>query len=193
MSRAFSVTDLYVAGTVLDLVGGYLIARGLLVKLRTLVARAGTYVGSNSYMAVGAVEDRVDARAGLVILGCGFLTQALGYEVTLALNPKTTPTAEHALIALGLAVVAGAAALGVWWQTRDHFTRSGLIQLACVEMPGDGGPPIEHALPDRDTLARYGFVWRPGADGEPTEQIIFRVFGEIETRSLTSDPVRPSL
>jgi len=72
----FAVTDLFLVGTALDLLGGFLIAKGLLVSTPVLVLRSGNFWGGNPTVPVGAVEDRIDAKAGLLILAVGFTLQA---------------------------------------------------------------------------------------------------------------------
>jgi hypothetical protein len=186
----FAVTDLFVVGTALDLVGGALIAKGLLVSTPVLALRAGTYWGGNPNVAVGAIEDRTDAQVGLLILGLGFILQAAGYIATLAAEPKVPASGSRAFTALGLVAVAVAVSALAWRFARLQMIRRALMKLARLDT-NDMSPPRVRDLPDLKELAIYGRAWKgrqTALDG-PREEMdrddVRLIFGDIETCSET--------
>jgi hypothetical protein len=187
----FAVADLFLVGTALDLVGGVLIAKGLLISLPVLAARAATLFGGNPAVAVGAVEDRVDARFGLFTLGAGFVLQASGYFVTLTDEPIIGGSTARALTALGMALTAIVVVLIAWRVARDRMIRRDLIHLACLEKKG--GPTV-HSLPDLAKLAAYGRAWKgPQSKGDGERAEIDRddvrlIFGDVQTRRPPEPP-----
>jgi hypothetical protein len=177
----FALADLFLVGTALDLVGGVLIAKGLLVSLRTLGVRATTFWGGNPTVAVGAVEDRVDAQFGLLALAFGFVLQALGYFVTLLSEPTANASGGRAFTALGLAVAAALAVLFAWSRLRIGMIRRSLVMLACWERTARKSTLTD--APSLPALAGYGRAWIPGPDEESDEEAVARVFGSLDTRS----------
>lgn len=182
----FAVTDLFLVGTALDLVGGVLIAKGLVVSMPVLAVRSGTFWGGNPTVAVGAVEDRVDAQAGLLILGLGFAFQAAGYVATLATEPRASGSGARALTALGLAAVGAAVSGTAWWVVRSKMIRRNLILLARLDVKDNTSPPALRDLPDLNDLAMYGRAWKGRKlTVEPRNEIdrdeVRLIFGGLET------------
>jgi hypothetical protein len=183
----FAISDLFLVGTALDLVGGALIAHGLLTSLDVLAGRAGTFWGGNPTVAVGAVEDRVDAQFGLITLGLGFTLQATGYFLGLDLEPSVTASAGRAVTGLALGALSAVAVLTAWRCTRDRLVARNLVELARWEITNLLVSPTLHDLPDLTSLASYGRAWDQGADGETDSAVVARLFGPISTRSPAPD------
>jgi hypothetical protein len=190
MCDLFSLTDLFLVGTALDLVGGYLIAHALLISTQTLGFRSGTYWGGNPDLALGAIEDRIDARAGLLILGTGFTFQAAGYFTTLLDEPVIPASTARAFVALGLALLAAGAALLLWWRLRPRQIEQSVIELArwyeFGARPGDMQMrDTRDELPSTTALWTFAKVWRlperPLAN-ETADEAVKRMFPELETR-----------
>jgi hypothetical protein len=185
----FAVTDLFLVGTALDLLGGFLIAKGLLVSTPVLVLRSGNFWGGNPTVPVGAVEDRIDAKAGLLILAVGFTLQAAGYIATLAAKPVVRRSGDRAFTALGLATVAVVISLLAWRLARPRLIRRDLIRLARWDVKALGDTPRLRGLPDLKELAEYGRAWKgrqTTLDG-PREEMdlddVRLIFGDVQTGS----------
>jgi hypothetical protein len=113
---SFSVDDLFVVGSSFDLLGGYLLGRGLLAsaeEVATLTTQAPQMDGKiNAFQAVAQIEAWADAIGGLVSLACGFVLQAGGYVALIAgaaLNtggPRAMTSLFLGVFAAGLAFLA---------------------------------------------------------------------------------------
>ena len=184
----FAVTDLFVVGTALDLVGGFLIAKGLLVSMPVLLLRSDTFWGGNPNVAVGAVEDRIDAQAGLLILGFGFILQAAGYVATLASEPVLHSSGDRAWTAVVLAVLTAALSFLAWHLARPRLVRRALLRLACIKTE-DSGTTTMLDLPNLGRLAAYGRAWKgrqtklTGSRQEQDADDVRLIFGSVETNS----------
>jgi hypothetical protein len=185
----FAVADLFLVGTALDLVGGVLIAKGLLISLDVLAVRAASFWGGNPAVAVGAVEDRVDARFGLSTLAVGFTLQATGYFVALATESVIPASLERAFTALALAAFAVVVAVIAWRLARPRMIRRDLVWLARLQIKDVRQGPSLRELPDIGELASYGRAWRgprsqlTGSRAEIDRDDVRHIFGEIETQS----------
>jgi hypothetical protein len=185
----FAVTDLFLVGTGLDLLGGMLLAKGLLVAMPVLAIRSGTFWGGNPTVAVGAIEDRADALAGLVILGLGFTLQASGYVATLAAEPKVPASTSRALMALALVAITVTAAAVAWRSAREGMIRRDLLMLARLKVKDNTSRPELRDLPDLNDLALYGRAWRgrqttlDGPRDEMDLDDVRLIFGAVETAS----------
>jgi hypothetical protein len=77
MAAPFSVDDAFTVGVSFDLLGGFLLGRGLLAHPLQIAVRNTnvTMPGSrfNAAEAVNQIQSRADASVGLVSLGTGFL------------------------------------------------------------------------------------------------------------------------
>ena len=161
-----SLLDLFVVGLALDLVGAYLLARGLILS-PTDIARLGTWAGVEVGVQVDRIRARIDASTGLTALFIGFGLQAVGYVLTLLEVEIATGLRELAA-ALVLALLAVAAWLWWWRQTREGRTRRLLVRVALArEGTGDPGDERRPGWTYRKAalLVRYG----QGA-GYPLEQ-----------------------
>ena len=77
-SDPLSVGDLFIVGVAFDLLGGYYLARGLLLKPLDVAQWVATLTGGNPYAAASHITAAADARVGLLYLAVGFLLQAGG-------------------------------------------------------------------------------------------------------------------
>ena len=155
MAVPLSVDDAFTVGVSFDLLGGFLLGRGLLAHPLQIASRNihVTVVGSgfNAPEAVAQIESRADAFAGLISLAIGFLLQAGGYVVLIA-GAKIDKGLGRAAFAVLLAVLAAGIAFFVFRRLRDGWVLSLAVNVAranpftgCME---------EH--PDGDTLVALG-------------------------------------
>lgn len=158
-----SVTDLFAVGLALDLVGAYLLSRGLLASYPTLALRAGTYWDGNPHVAADLAEDRVDGRFGVAYLVLGFTLQAVGYVLDLALSPSTEGSLGRAGVALGLALSTGAGALLLWRRKRREHLKRTLLEMAYWDT--SVSPPIRGDL----LYAGLALKWAASAGFSPDE------------------------
>lgn len=79
-----SLTDLFLVGLALDVVGAVVLAKGLLTPPVKIYRLSATYVGSNPTAAYDRIEARVAAEFGLTYLAGGFLFQVIGYGAEVA-------------------------------------------------------------------------------------------------------------
>jgi LPXTG-motif cell wall-anchored protein len=161
----FTVADLFVVGLAFDLVGAYLLSRGLLASHHSLAVHATSYWGGNPTVAVGLAEDRVDGRFGLLYLALGFAVQAVGYLLDLALDPSTDASLARAIVAGGLAVASGGGAYLLWKRRRRTALKGTLIEMARYDTSSAKGPPIRADAPYADV-----FDWAAVA-GIPPEEL----------------------
>jgi hypothetical protein len=140
------VTDLFAIGIGCDIAGAYLLARGLLVSPRALWVRF-TFAGLMTRF-VDEARDRVMAVVGLLALVTGFLIQALGYALTLAIGSSSDKSFTRALVALALSAATVALVVGVEAATRRRRLRSLLLAIARADTVGEGpaGAPTLRVL-----------------------------------------------
>jgi len=72
-----SLDDVFTTGVAFDLLGGFLLARGLLADPRDMAHRASTRIGYNSAIVAREVRAQADGEAGLAMLVVGFLLQCV--------------------------------------------------------------------------------------------------------------------
>jgi hypothetical protein len=126
----FAVMDLFVVGLGFDLVGAWLLARGLIAKPEIIVMRNASYWASNAPSALASAQDRIDGLFGVGSLLLGFMLQALGYVLDLAgVGTTTADSSARTLTALGLLTVAVVLALGAW-----RLSHNGLLRVLLTEM-----------------------------------------------------------
>jgi hypothetical protein len=145
-AAAFHVTDLFAVGIGFDIAGAYLLARGLLLTpyglwVRFTLAGAGTRF-------VDEARDRAMAVVGLAALVFGFMIQALGYALSLAVEPPAGKSVTSALVAVGLATLAALAIVSGERITRRRRLRSLFVAIARADTTGDGpaGAPTVRIL-----------------------------------------------
>jgi len=183
----FDLADLFVVGLSLDLVGAYLLAKGLLASPSVFSIRSASFWGDNPHVVVGSAEDRVDALFGLGALLAGFALQALGYFLALAIASSDDHSACDGLVALGLGAAVAAMVLLVWRLTHDRVVLRTITEIARWEVTSSNDPPQRTSDPDAGRLASYAQAWRGGKrSGETAADYLRREFGIESVR--ISDP-----
>jgi hypothetical protein len=152
----FAVTDLFVVGLGFDLVGAWLLARGLIAKPQIIVSRNTSYWGSNAPSALAAAEDRIDGQFGVASLLLGFGCQAVGYVLDLA-GVGTTPvhSTGRTVTALGLLLAAVVIALGVRHVSRTRLLLSLLVEIAHWQATSADKPAVRQDRADPAQLASW--------------------------------------
>jgi hypothetical protein len=126
MPALFSVDDAFTVGASFDLVGGYLLGRGLLASPSEIARRGGTYWGYNAAETISQVKAGADARVGLTSLGIGFMLQAGGY-VALIAGARVDTGAWRAIASVALSLVVST---GWYWALRGGRLR--IVKRLCV-------------------------------------------------------------
>lgn len=183
----FVLEDLIVGAFGFEIVGAYLLARGLLTDPRSIAVRATTRA-FDVPTARSNAEDRVDASYGLACIGLGLALQVVGLLLVLA-NGSTVVGRSFGAIAAAVGVLLAAAGLACagYRLTRTRRVKRLLVEIASFELYGDD--VLEH--PQADLLRWLGEDFGEAArDNESDEDYCRRVFG-VETfhRSLRTTPV----
>jgi hypothetical protein len=151
MTNPFSVEDSFTIGVAFDLLGGYLLGRGLLASPYEIAQRESTRWGWNSAEVIGQIRAGADARVGLASLAIGFVLQAGGY-VALIAGAAVSTGGPQAVLSVALAVVAG---FGWWFLLRRvhiHLVKRLVVAVARTNpVSGDLGE-----LPDGGRLLALG-------------------------------------
>lgn len=179
------VDDLFVAGIGLDIVGAYLLGRGVVASPATIMRRSRAHWNLSPPLLVDQAEARADGRAGFAVLGAGFGVQALGYVLSLGLSAGDPGSGwARAGIAVACGVAAAALAWTTWRLTRIRRLKRQLVELARIDL--DSGQ--RHAKPAANLLCMLGQAcdWpltlaELGLDGN--ELYCRRVFGVTDTWS----------
>jgi hypothetical protein len=133
MAVPLSVDDAFTVGVSFDLLGGFLLGRGLLARPLQIAVRNThvTVVGSrfNAAEAVSQIQSRADASAGLVSLAIGFLLQAGGY-VALVAGAKVDTGLVRGVLAVVLALAAAAGAFLAFRRVRDRLVLRLAVEVA---------------------------------------------------------------
>lgn len=161
-----SVYDLFVVGIALDLVGAFLVARGLLVSPVDLGGMSGRSVGAiDAKVMAERLADRVHAEAGLLSLALGFLLQLVGYLGVI--GGATYGTGKwDVLFAVLLAAMAAAIVAGTYRSLSNPRRRAVLVAFS--KQRGPVNPTL---------LARIGAEWKwPRLPGEADEEYVARTF-----------------
>lgn len=135
MSCYLSLTDLFLVGLALDVVGAAILAKALLLKPDTIFRMSTNYPGTNAYLVVDRAQQRVAAEFGVGYLGVGFLLQVIGYSAELA-GVNNATGATQLLGALALAALAAGIASVTWtkrnrWRTNAFANK--VLQLQHAE------------------------------------------------------------
>jgi hypothetical protein len=155
MSIPVSVDDAFTVGVSFDLLGGYLLGRGLLASPNE-IARRTTQIttwgqGFNAAEAVTHIRSRADALAGLLALGLGFLLQWGGYVALIGgATVETGP--GRAVAAAALAIVAAGLAFRLFRRIRWRLIKRFSVQVARAN-PATG---TMDDFPDQETLIAIG-------------------------------------
>lgn len=133
MRHWVSIDDLFVVGIALDLIGGYLLARGLLSSPGDIGRRTNASAPRpselNHHEASGHVQDRANGEIGLWTLGMGFVLQAAGYLLVIAGVPLRTG-ADRPLGAVVLGAIVAAVVLVGLRRLRRRRVRSLMVKVA---------------------------------------------------------------
>ncbi len=155
MSIPLSVDDAFTVGVSFDLLGGYLLGRGLLASPNEIAGRTTQLTtwgqGFNAVEAVTHIRSRADARAGLISLGIGFALQGGGYVALIAGATVDTGPAR-AVLSVAFALVAAGVAFLAFRQVRWRLVKRLAVQVARAN-PGTGQMD---ELPDETTLVALG-------------------------------------
>ena len=177
-ASVLQVTDLFAVGIGFDIAGAYLLARGLLISphglwVRFTIAGAGTRF-------VDEAKDRVMAVVGLGALASGFMIQAFGYALSLAVEPPNDKSITSALVAVALATLAALLIIGAEAITRVRRLRSLFMAIACADTVGDGpaGAPTVRIL-----VVGAPEIGVQRENGEPDEDYARRAFGVDQVRT----------
>jgi hypothetical protein len=112
--------DFFTAGLGFDLGGAFLLARGLISSPAQLNQKAGSFYGSNAYLAVSVARDRIDALSGVSALAIGFLLQTVGYLAILAAEHTERAGRKEAFVGAVLVLGALAITIVVGWFRRQR-------------------------------------------------------------------------
>jgi hypothetical protein len=134
-----SVDDLFTAGIGFDVVGAFLLARGLLVSAKQSLRRAYIGFGGLGFgQLTTRAEDWVDGWFGASSLMLGFILQLIAYTLVIG-RAKVQTGVGPAGVAAGFAAVAIALVPVVWFSVRSR-----LLRLRCVSLSrglsSDGRP-----------------------------------------------------
>jgi hypothetical protein len=155
MASPFSVDDAFTVGVSFDLLGGFLLGRGLLVKPQRIAVRT-THVPVadhliNASEALAQIESRADAISGLTSLGIGFMLQAGGY-VALIAGAKLHTGGTRALLAVVLMLVAA----GLVYAASRGPRRKRVLRLTVEVARANPWTGALDRYPDEQTLIALG-------------------------------------
>lgn len=123
MSEYLTLNDLFFVGLALDISGGILLAKGLLLSPREL-AMLNTMYGSGEGVHRDRCRNRVLGEFGLAYLTAGFVLQAVGYALQVGGHPSETG-GDRLLAALAMAAIVITGAWVLW--TLLHKRRVGTL------------------------------------------------------------------
>jgi len=115
----WTLTDLYLVGIALEIIGGAILAKGLFLSPREIAGMVELYPGPDLAEAAERIGNRVDAEFGLGYLLMGFTVQAVGYGVELAGVHSATGTCRL-LAALALSAGITCIAWLAWYLLRGR-------------------------------------------------------------------------
>jgi hypothetical protein len=146
-----SIDDVFTVGVSLDLLGAYLLGRGLLASPAEIARRGRTLWGSNPADMIAQIRARADGRVGLTSLAWGFLLQAGGY-VSLIGGTALKTGALRATASVAFAAAAGLVAWYVLRRLHRILVMAFVVDVARVD-------PVSGELrtrPDAGTLLALG-------------------------------------
>lgn len=138
--------------------------------------RAGSFWGSNPYLGVSLIEDRLRAMIGVAALIAGFAIQGIAYAVTVSVDDPAQGNVCGVIVS---AAVPAALVLGIARAALPRYRRRGAVQLAGADMEHPDRPN----LPSGKCLLGLGTAigYEPLPD-ESNDAYALRVFGVAETR-----------
>jgi len=183
----FVIEDLIVGAFGVEIVGAYLLARGLLTSARSIAMRATTR-GFDAPGAVSDVEDRVDASYGLACIGLGLCFQVTGLLLVLGSGSTVVGRSWEAIgTAVGVLLTGVGVAYAGHRFTRARRVKRLLVEISRLELYGDKA--LDH--PQAPLLRWLGETFgEPARDGESDKDYCRRVF-EVDQfdRSFKPTPV----
>jgi hypothetical protein len=129
MTSPSSVEDAFTVGVSFDLLGGYLLGRGLLASPSEIAQRGSTRWGWNSADMIGQIQAGADGRVGLVSLAVGFSLQAGGY-VALIAGASVQTGGLTAALSGALAALAALAWWGVLQRVHSRIVKRLVVDVA---------------------------------------------------------------
>ncbi len=183
-------------GISFDLLGGYLVARGLLASPLDIARRNFDpfHHEFNVAEAISQLRDLADGRMGLISLGIGFALQAIGYVAVVA-GVGIATGGEQAVASVLLATGLGLGAFVLCRRRREGVVRRLVVDLARAD------PMTGHVddYPDRERLIELGRglgfapVIGPGEDFRERHLAFARAVFGVERLSERSRPPSRSL
>jgi hypothetical protein len=175
MSLTFA--DFFVVGLGVELVGAWLIARGLLVPL-PLLKSFGTWGGIGAAEVVDRARNRVDAWFGVIYLLVEFLAQLSGYLFQID-GDRSSHGGGQLVGALLLLALAGGCASGAWALLHARVFKALLVAIAFAPLRSDGQEVEESRESSLARLAEYSRVAVGGAElDEGNETYLSRLYGD---------------
>jgi hypothetical protein len=194
--------DVFAFGVGLDIAGGYLVAKGLLIPPNAILRRS---INDEHYFipeeTAALIEDRVNGRIGLLGLLAGFAVQAVGYALT-AGTVSGAITTNSGIARGGVAVVSAAAGavvvLGLWRMLYWTLVRQLVVYVARDPLQLGHNYLLEVgelAAPSASRLERLGEIF--GHLRDPSEEsaaYAIRVFGvaEVSENDLLATAFHPA-
>lgn len=156
LSLTFSIADLFVVGLGVELVGAWLIARGLLIPLPALKT-FGTHAGIGVADVVDRARNRIDGQFGVALLLLGFALQLVGYLVELDGGElrQGRDRLLTALVLLGSSMLVATAASRI---LRDRTFKRMLVKIAMAPLRTSGGDIEQSPEKNIEWLASYGIA-----------------------------------
>ncbi|HEX8084426.1 MAG TPA: hypothetical protein VF529_09060 [Solirubrobacteraceae bacterium] len=184
MRLPVGVEDVAGLGLGIDIVGAYVLSRGLLSSVQE-ISRAGTFLGVEMAY-VDKIRDRVAAETGLALLGFGFLLQL----VSSALQASGVGSAEASFGRVAVFAASTTIGAGLGWMTYRARRRKRELRLAARVLSTDlygqtRVPEGEHVLKAADILGFHPRV------GETFGEFARRTFG-LDEVTQADQPARQS-
>lgn len=172
----FTITDLFVVGLGVEIVGAWLIARGLLIPLPALKT-FGTHAGIGVADVVDRARNRIDGQFGVVLLLLGFTLQLLGYLLELD-GGEAGGGRDRLLTALILLGSSTLLAAATWRGLRDLMFKRALVKIAMAPLRTSGGDIEQSTEKNIEWLSSYGVAagWQRQLY-ESDETYVKRIFG----------------
>jgi hypothetical protein len=171
-----TITDLFVVGLGVDLVGAWLVARGLLLS-PSMLKSFGTWAGVGPADVVDRARNRIDARFGISFLMAGFAVQLLGYLLEI---DNHRPEQGPDLLPGALALLLGSmlAALLGWSYSRKRLFKRSLVTIAMAPLHTGSVEIAQDRSENVKWLASYGKAAGWHAEMyESDETYVERIFG----------------
>jgi hypothetical protein len=174
-----TLSDFFVVGLGVEVVGAWLIARGLLAPL-PLLKSFGTYGGIGAADVVDRARNRVDAWFGVIYLLIGFLAQLAGYLLEIGGDDPSQGTCRLIGAIVGLALGIGSSC-GLWALLHERAFKALLVAIAFAPLRTDGQEIEEGRDSCLARLAEYAKAAEGGAElYESNESYLCRLYGNPE-------------